>query len=79
MKWEYKIVRADTVENFESSLNQLGSEGWEATSVAYAVGEFQKGFIGTRHGPLDGGWRSDVGCPDEASYLAAGHRPPTRL
>jgi hypothetical protein len=34
MKWEYQIVRADTVENFESALNKLGSEGREATSAA---------------------------------------------
>ena len=76
MKWEYKIVRADTVENFESSLNNLGSEGWEATSGAYAVGESKKGLLRTGNGPFYGGWRSNVGCPDEASYfrLVTGRR-----
>jgi hypothetical protein len=34
LKWEYQIVRAGAVDNFESSLNKLGSEGWEATSGA---------------------------------------------
>ena len=38
MKWEYQIARADTVEDFVSSLNKLGSEGWEAISGAYATG-----------------------------------------
>ena len=46
MKWEYQIVRADTVENFESSLNKLGIEGWEATSGAYAAGESKKVSLG---------------------------------
>jgi hypothetical protein len=46
MKWEYQIVRADTVENFLSSLNKLGSEGWEATSGAYAAGESKKVSLG---------------------------------
>jgi hypothetical protein len=39
MKWEYQVVRADTVESFQSSLNALGIEGWEATSGTYAAGE----------------------------------------
>jgi hypothetical protein len=46
MKWEYQIVRADTVENFLSTLNKLGSEGWEATSGAYAAGESKKVSLG---------------------------------
>ena len=46
MKWEYQIVRADTVENFQSALNKLGSEGWEATSGAYAAGESKKVSLG---------------------------------
>ncbi|MFZ0423426.1 MAG: hypothetical protein WAL80_11160 [Xanthobacteraceae bacterium] len=46
MKWEYQIVRADTVENFQISLNKLGSEGWEATSGVYAVGESKKVSLG---------------------------------
>ena len=46
MKWEYQIVRADTVETFQSSLNKLGREGWEATSGAYAAGESKKVSLG---------------------------------
>ena len=46
VKWEYQIVRADTVENFESSLNKLGGEGWEATSATYAAGESKKVSLG---------------------------------
>ena len=47
MKWEYQIVRADSVENFfQSSLNRLGSEGWEAISGAYGVGESKNVSLG---------------------------------
>ena len=46
MKWEYQIVRADTVENFQSALNKLGSEGWEATSGVYSLGEAKKVSLG---------------------------------
>jgi hypothetical protein len=46
MKWEYQILRADTVENFQTSLNKLGSEGWEATSGVYAAGESKKVSLG---------------------------------
>jgi hypothetical protein len=46
VKWEYQIVRADTVENFQSSLNKLGSEGWEATSGVYSAGESKKVSLG---------------------------------
>ena len=46
MKWEYQIVRSDTVDNFESLLNKLGSEGWEATSGAYAADESKKVSLG---------------------------------
>ena len=46
MKWEYEIVRADTIESFQSSLNALGSEGWEATAGAYAAGESKKVSLG---------------------------------
>ena len=51
MKWEYQIVRADTVENFQSSLNKLGSEGWEATSGAYAAGESKRVSLGQGMAP----------------------------
>jgi hypothetical protein len=46
MKWEYQVVRADTVESFQSLLNKLGGEGWEATSGAYAAGESRKVSLG---------------------------------
>ena len=46
MKWEYQIVREDTVEAFQSTLNKLGSEGWEATSGAYAAGESKMVSLG---------------------------------
>jgi hypothetical protein len=46
MKWEYQIARADTVENFQSVLNKLGSEGWEATSSVYAADESKKVSLG---------------------------------
>jgi hypothetical protein len=51
MKWEYQIVRADTVENFQIALNKLGGEGWEATSGAYAVGESKKVSLGQGMAP----------------------------
>jgi hypothetical protein len=51
MKWEYRIVTAETVEDFETSLNRLGSEGWEATSGAYAVGESKKVSLGQGMAP----------------------------
>ena len=51
MKWEYQIVRADTVENFQAALNKLGSEGWEATSGTYALGESKKVSLGQGMAP----------------------------
>jgi len=51
MKWEYQIVRADTVENFQTSLNRLGSEGWEAITGAYAAGESKKVSLGQGMSP----------------------------
>jgi len=51
MKWEYQIARADTVEDFVSSLNKLGSEGWEAISGAYAAGESKKVSLGQGMAP----------------------------
>ena len=46
MKWEYQIAKAETLEMFESSLNKLGDEGWEAISGAYAAGESKKVSLG---------------------------------
>jgi hypothetical protein len=51
MNWEYKIVRADNVESFETSLNKLGSEGWEAISGAYTIGESKKVTLGQGMAP----------------------------
>jgi len=51
MKWEYQVLRTDTVENFQSSLNKLGSEGWEATSGTYAIGESKKVSLGQGMAP----------------------------
>ena len=44
--WEYRIVRAETVDAFESALNSAGAEGWEAISGAYAIGESKKVALG---------------------------------
>jgi hypothetical protein len=46
VKWEYQIVRADTVENLRSAPNKLGSEGWEATSGGYVTGESKRSPLG---------------------------------
>jgi hypothetical protein len=46
MKWEYQIIRAATVDKFESSLNELGGEGWEATFAAYAADESKMVSLG---------------------------------
>ncbi len=51
MKWEYQIVRADTVDDFQSALNKLGSDGWEAISGAYSVGESKKVSLGQGMAP----------------------------
>ena len=46
MKWAYQLVRAEDSEKFLSSLNSLGSEGWEAVSGAYTIGEVKKVTLG---------------------------------
>jgi hypothetical protein len=51
MKWEYQLVSADTVEDFQSSLNKLGREGWEAISGAYGAGESRKVSLGQGMAP----------------------------
>ena len=51
MKWEYQIVKADTIESFQSSLNKLGREGWEATSGTYVIGESKKVTLGQGMAP----------------------------
>ena len=44
--WEYRVVRAETVEAFEAALNAAGAEGWEAVSGGYAVGESKRVALG---------------------------------
>jgi hypothetical protein len=44
--WAYRVVRAETAENFETVLNQAGAEGWEAISGAYSIGESKKVSLG---------------------------------
>ena len=44
--WEYRIVRAETVEAFETALNAAGAEGWEAISGGYTIGETKKVALG---------------------------------
>jgi hypothetical protein len=46
MNWEHQVIKADTVETFQSSLNQLGAEGWEAISGTYTIGESKKVTLG---------------------------------
>jgi hypothetical protein len=46
MKWEYRIIRAVAIEEFQTSLNELGGEGWEATSAAYAADESKMVSLG---------------------------------
>jgi hypothetical protein len=67
VKWEYQIVRSDTVENFESLLNKLGSEGWEATSGAYAADESKKVSLG-QGAAFYKGWCVNVGRSHEALH-----------
>ena len=46
MNWQYRVVRADTAENFEAALNQAGGEGWEAIFGGYSIGEAKKVSLG---------------------------------
>lgn len=45
-KWEYRVVREEKSETFQSVLNTLGSEGWEAVSGQYGIGESHKVTLG---------------------------------
>jgi hypothetical protein len=64
IKWEYQIVRADVIETFQSALNKLGGEGWEAISGAYAVGESKKVSLGQGMAPS-----MTVGAPTWVALL----------
>jgi hypothetical protein len=55
MKWEYQIIRAATVEEFESLLNKRGGEGWEATSA---------GEVGHDGTPATGGSAIELSATD---------------
>ena len=46
MKWEYRIIKADTEELYERALNAAGAEGWEAVSSSYSAGESRKVSLG---------------------------------
>ena len=46
MKWEYRIIKADTEELYERALNAAGAEGWEAVSSSYAAGESKRVSLG---------------------------------
>ena len=41
-----RAARTNFFENFQSALNKLGSEGWEATSGVYSLGEAKKVSLG---------------------------------
>ena len=36
-RWEYTIVRMDTLKLFQMQLELLGNEGWEAVSANYVI------------------------------------------
>jgi hypothetical protein len=44
--WQYRIVKADTADVFETALNAAGAEGWDAISGGYGVGESKKVSLG---------------------------------
>ena len=46
MNWEHQVIKADSAETFQSSLNKLGAEGWEAISGTYTIGEQKKVTLG---------------------------------
>jgi hypothetical protein len=37
LRWEYTIIRQDTLEGFQWHLESLGNEGWEAVSANYVL------------------------------------------
>jgi hypothetical protein len=51
MNWEYQIIKTDSSEAFQSSLNKLGAEGWEAISGTYTVGESKRVSLGVGMAP----------------------------
>ena len=51
MKWEYQVVKAESSENFQTSLNALGGEGWEAISGGYMIGEPRRVTLGQGMAP----------------------------
>jgi hypothetical protein len=36
-RWEYQVIRQDTLKGFEEWLAMSGAEGWEAISASYAI------------------------------------------
>lgn len=51
MNWECQIVETDSPENFQSSLNRLGAEGWQAISGTYTIGGSNKVTLGKGMSP----------------------------
>ena len=46
MRWEYFVLKADTVGDFEVALNKAGGDGWEAVFGGYVIGESTKVSLG---------------------------------
>lgn len=46
MNWEYQVIKAETADTFQASLNKLGAEGWEAIAGTYTIGENKKISLG---------------------------------
>ena len=44
--WEYRLVRLEAADAFESALNKSGAEGWEAISCSFTIGESKKVSLG---------------------------------
>ena len=45
-RWEYRIVQAQALADFERALNEAGAEGWEAIAGAYGMGEAKRASLG---------------------------------
>jgi hypothetical protein len=46
MTWEHQVIKGDSAEAFQASLNTQGAEGWEAISGTYTIGEPRKVTLG---------------------------------
>jgi hypothetical protein len=43
---EYRLIRLEAAEAFETALNESGAEGWEAVSCSFTIGESKKVSLG---------------------------------